>query len=31
MVLQGACVAAGFAIPALVALSTYTLGKAVRG
>jgi hypothetical protein len=31
MVMQGACVAAGFAIPALVALSTYTLGKAVRG
>ncbi len=30
MVLQGACIAAGFAIPALVALATYTLGKAVR-
>jgi hypothetical protein len=30
MILQGACIAAGFAIPALVALATYTLGKAVR-
>jgi hypothetical protein len=30
MILQGVCIAAGFAIPALVALATYTLGKAVR-
>jgi hypothetical protein len=30
MVMQGACIVAGFAIPALVALATYTLGKAVR-
>jgi hypothetical protein len=30
VVMQGACIAAGFAIPALVALATYTLGKAVR-
>lgn len=29
-IMQGACVAAGFAIPALVALATYTLGRAVR-
>jgi hypothetical protein len=30
-ILRGACIIAGFAIPALVALATYTLGKAVRG
>jgi hypothetical protein len=30
MVMQGACIFAGFSIPALVALATYTLGKAVR-
>ena len=30
MILQGACIAAGFAIPLLIALATYTLGKAVR-
>src|SRR5215831_7599531 len=28
MIMQGACVVAGFAIPGLVALATYTLGKA---
>lgn len=31
MILQAACIVAGFAIPALVALATFTLGKAVRG
>jgi hypothetical protein len=30
VVMAGACVVAGFAIPALVALSTFTLSKAVR-
>jgi hypothetical protein len=30
LVLQIACVVAGFAVPALIALATYTLGKAVR-
>lgn len=30
LVMQIACVAAGFAIPALVAMATSTLGKAVR-
>jgi hypothetical protein len=30
IIMQGACVVAGFAIPGLVALATYTLGKAVR-
>jgi hypothetical protein len=29
-IMQGACIAAGFAIPTLIALATYTLGKAVR-
>jgi hypothetical protein len=29
-IMQGACIVAGFSIPALVALATYTLGKAVR-
>jgi hypothetical protein len=29
-VMQAACIAAGFAIPALIALSTFTLGRAVR-
>jgi hypothetical protein len=29
-VMQAACIAAGCAVPALVALATYTLGKAVR-
>jgi hypothetical protein len=29
-VMQAACVAAGCAVPALIALATYTLGKAVR-
>jgi hypothetical protein len=29
-ILQGACIAAGCAIPALVALATYTLGKSMR-
>ncbi len=29
-IMQGACIVAGFAIPALIALATYTLGKAVR-
>jgi hypothetical protein len=29
-IMQGACIIAGFAIPTLVALATYTLGKAVR-
>jgi hypothetical protein len=29
-VMQGACIVAGFAVPALIALATYTLGKAVR-
>jgi hypothetical protein len=31
LVMQAACVAAGFAVPALIALSTFTLGKAMRG
>lgn len=30
MILQGACIVAGFSIPLLIALATYTLGKAVR-
>jgi hypothetical protein len=30
MVMGGACVVAGVAIPALIALATFTLGKAVR-
>ncbi len=30
LVMQAVCVAAGFAIPSLVALATYTLGRAVR-
>jgi hypothetical protein len=30
MVMQGACVVAGCSVPALIALATYTLGKAVR-
>jgi hypothetical protein len=30
LVMQGACVAVGFAVPALIALATFTLGKAVR-
>jgi hypothetical protein len=29
-IMQGACILAGFAIPTLIALATYTLGKAVR-
>lgn len=29
--LKAACIIAGFSIPALIALATYTLGKAVRG
>lgn len=29
-IMQGACIAAGCAIPGLVALATFTLGKAVR-
>lgn len=29
-ILQAACIAAGFAVPSLIALATYTLGKAVR-
>lgn len=29
-IMQGACIAMGFAIPTLIALATYTLGKAVR-
>jgi hypothetical protein len=31
LVLQVACIAAGVAVPAILALSTYTLGRAVRG
>ena len=31
LIMQAACVAAGFAVPALVAMATSTLGKAVRG
>jgi hypothetical protein len=30
MVMVGACVVAGFAIPGLIAFATFTLGKAVR-
>jgi hypothetical protein len=30
LVMQGACVVAGCSVPALIALATYTLGKAVR-
>jgi hypothetical protein len=30
LVMQGACIAAGFSIPALVALATFSLGRAVR-
>ncbi len=30
-IMQVACILAGFSIPILIALSTYTLGKAVRG
>jgi hypothetical protein len=30
LILQAACVAAGFAVPGLIALATFTLGKAVR-
>lgn len=29
-IMQAACIAAGFAIPGLIALATFTLGKAVR-
>jgi hypothetical protein len=30
MIMQGACIVAGFAVPTLVALSTLTLGRAIR-
>jgi hypothetical protein len=30
LILQAACIAAGFAIPGLIALATFTLGRAVR-